>query len=65
MQLRSHLTFLDMGSLICQRRPPIDLILVLDRSSSMSGSKWTATLEACRNILNFVRKEDRVANSYF
>ena len=42
-------------------KTPIDLILVLDRSSSMSGSKWTATLEACRNILNFVRKEDRVA----
>ena len=24
-------------------KTPIDLILVLDRSSSMSGSKWTAT----------------------
>jgi hypothetical protein len=42
-------------------RTPIDLILVIDRSSSMSGSKWLASLEACRNILNFVTEEDRVA----
>lgn len=42
-------------------RIPVDLVLVIDRSSSMGGGKWTAALEACRNILNFVKTGDRVA----
>ncbi len=41
-------------------RPPIDLVLVIDRSSSMVGPRIAAAVEAARQICLRLSEEDRV-----
>jgi Ca-activated chloride channel family protein len=42
-------------------RAPIDVVLVIDRSGSMSGAPLRAVLEAVANVLHKVGPQDRVA----
>ncbi|TYQ16568.1 UNVERIFIED_CONTAM: Mg-chelatase subunit ChlD [Acetivibrio alkalicellulosi] len=42
-------------------REPIDLVLLLDSSGSMSGTPWTQTKEASKIIANMILPQDRCA----
>lgn len=43
------------------QRTPIDLVLILDTSGSMSGTPWTKTKEAAQIIADMIQTEDRCA----
>ena len=43
------------------QRIPIDLVLILDSSGSMSGTPWTKTKEAAKIIADMIQPEDRCA----
>lgn len=43
------------------QRVPIDLVLILDSSGSMSGTPWTKTKEAAKNVADMIQDEDRCA----
>ena len=43
-------------------RSPLDLALVIDRSSSMSGRQIAAALESAVRIVRGLRDDDRVTN---
>ncbi|MDJ0780744.1 MAG: VWA domain-containing protein [Desulfosarcinaceae bacterium] len=42
-------------------RPPIDLVVVLDRSGSMSGAKFAAARQAIAELIQRLRPQDRFA----
>jgi len=42
-------------------RNPIDLVLILDRSGSMSGTPWTKAKEAAKIIVDLILPQDRCA----
>lgn len=42
-------------------RSPVDLALVLDRSGSMGGDKWTRACEAAQQVLERLDARDRAA----
>lgn len=41
---------------------PTDVVLVLDRSKSMDGNKWTATANAAKDLVNALITEDNDVN---
>jgi Mg-chelatase subunit ChlD len=43
------------------QRTPIDLVLILDNSGSMSGTPWTKTKDAAKTIADMIQPEDRCA----
>ena len=46
-------------------RPPVDLVLSLDDSGSMSGAPWTRTKEAAIEIVSMLQPQDRCAIDLF
>ena len=49
------------ADVVATPRAPLDLALVIDRSSSMSGRPLAAALESAVRIVNGLRSDDRVA----
>jgi Ca-activated chloride channel family protein len=46
---------------VAAARPPLDLAIVLDQSSSMSGEKLARAREAARGLIDSLQPDDRVA----
>jgi len=44
-----------------EKREPIDLICVIDRSGSMQGEKWSEVVQTIRDLTTFLKDFDRVS----